>query len=95
MDVNPEEKFGNRRLSHLLSCYLDRWEGNSMDSGFELFLSERDYLRGNSMPTSEPANVASQEKSNRNEKGRDIGYALAANSCEGASSVDARTITAL
>ena len=31
----------------------------------------------------------------RNEKGRDIGCALAANSCEGASSVEARTITAL
>jgi hypothetical protein len=31
----------------------------------------------------------------RNSKGCDIGYALAANSCEGASNVDACTVTAL
>ena len=30
----------------------------------------------------------------KNEKGRDIGYGLAANSCEGANSVDACTVTA-
>ena len=41
------------------------------------------------------ANAKSKEENNRNEKGRDIGCALAANSCEGASSVEARTITAL
>jgi len=40
-------------------------------------------------------NAKSKEKNNRNEKGRDIGCALAANSCEGAGSVEARTITAL
>jgi hypothetical protein len=34
-------------------------------------------------------------KTGKNEKGRDIGYALAANSCERASSVEARTIAAL
>ena len=31
----------------------------------------------------------------KNDKGCDIGYALAARSCEGANSVDARTVTAL
>jgi len=31
----------------------------------------------------------------RKSKGRDIGYALAASSCEGANSVDACTVTAL
>jgi len=35
------------------------------------------------------------EKSSRNRKGCDIGYALAACSCEGADNVDARTVTAL
>ena len=33
--------------------------------------------------------------SSRNGKGCDIGYALAAASCEGANSMDARTVTAL
>jgi len=35
------------------------------------------------------------EKSGRNSKGCDIGYALAANSCEGVNNVDACTVTAL
>ena len=30
----------------------------------------------------------------KNRKGRDIGYALAANSCEGANSMEACTVTA-
>jgi len=36
-----------------------------------------------------------RRESKKNGKGRDIGYALAASSCEGANSVDACTITAL
>ena len=35
------------------------------------------------------------EKRYKNSKGCDIGYALAANSCEGANNVDACTVTAL
>jgi hypothetical protein len=35
------------------------------------------------------------DRSARNSKGCDIGYALAANSCEGANCVDACTVTAL
>ena len=35
-----------------------------------------------------------EERGNKNRKGRDIGCALAANSCEGATSVEARTVTA-
>jgi hypothetical protein len=37
---------------------------------------------------------AAENGSRRNRKGRDIGYALAANSCEGVNSVEARTVTA-
>jgi len=37
----------------------------------------------------------SEGMSSRNRKGCDIGYALATSSCEGANSVDARTVTAL
>jgi len=36
-----------------------------------------------------------KEGNTERDKGRDIGYALAAGSCEGANSVDACTITAL
>jgi len=38
---------------------------------------------------------ATEGGKHRRDKGRDIGYALAAGSCEGANSVDACTITAL
>src|SRR3984885_140773 len=36
-----------------------------------------------------------EQKRRENLKGRDIGYALAASSCEGANSVEACTVTAL
>jgi hypothetical protein len=36
-----------------------------------------------------------REETGRNSKGCDIGYALAANSCEGVNNVDACTVTAL
>ena len=42
-----------------------------------------------------PAGEAATEVSATNSKGCDIGYALAANSCEGVNNVDACTVTAL
>ena len=39
--------------------------------------------------------TVAQEQLPQNEKGCDIGYALATDSCEGTDSVDARTVTAL
>ena len=45
---------------------------------------------------SEKANpIARDHPPPKNGKGCDIGYALAANSCEGANSMEARTVTAL
>ena len=52
---------------------------------------EKDVRRGNSFLRDEPRGSQALEKG----KGCDIGYALAANSCKGANSVDACTVTAL
>ncbi len=83
-DVSVNVGDGNRNGSAKLNLYLGR-------------RCHRPIAAGNRRPGSNGGGrkrIKMGNSGNKNRKGRDIGYALAARSCEGANSVEACTVTA-